>query len=314
MELGKNILKARKRKGLSQEELGNKIGVTRQTISNWELGITGPNPNELKKISHELGISVDELLENDIKDIIVEKVNHTEKQSNMILLLVKTLLLILGIGLLIFGFLVVAKIISKNNRGPKREESIYCKIYGEEHSFNIVYEELTGIPLELGGDAYFNDILDLDKYNDAHQIFNIINDYVKKNGGTCEMIKERDLNNLVNIYIKEGTLTKTGATIVITENIDYDIIYGEDFWIEKYNYKTGLYDKLENTTNNNCAFNSMAYYASPNRPLELFQSWSCMYGELPKGNYRLVKDVFFESDIPVTSKDSYYIWVEFEIE
>ena len=46
MKFGDNLLKARKKKGLSQEELGEKIGVTRQTISNWELGETSPNPEQ----------------------------------------------------------------------------------------------------------------------------------------------------------------------------------------------------------------------------------------------------------------------------
>ena len=54
MKLGDNISKLRKKKGLSQEELGERIGVTRQTISNWELGETGPNPDQLKLLSKEL--------------------------------------------------------------------------------------------------------------------------------------------------------------------------------------------------------------------------------------------------------------------
>lgn len=37
MDLGKNILKSRKKLQLSQEQLGQLVGVTRQTISNWEL-------------------------------------------------------------------------------------------------------------------------------------------------------------------------------------------------------------------------------------------------------------------------------------
>lgn len=61
--LGDNILKLRKSKGLSQEKLGEQIGVTRQTISNWELGETTPNPEQLKLLSKELNISIDELLE-----------------------------------------------------------------------------------------------------------------------------------------------------------------------------------------------------------------------------------------------------------
>ncbi len=66
MTLGKNILCLRKKKGLSQEELGEKINVTRQTISNWELDSTAPNPEQLKQLSKVLNISVDELIGNDV--------------------------------------------------------------------------------------------------------------------------------------------------------------------------------------------------------------------------------------------------------
>ena len=49
--LGENILKLRKEANLSQETLGDIIGVTRQTISNWELEETAPNPEQLKFLS-----------------------------------------------------------------------------------------------------------------------------------------------------------------------------------------------------------------------------------------------------------------------
>ena len=48
MKLGEKILELRKKNGFSQEQLGEKINVTRQTISNWELGETSPNPEQLK--------------------------------------------------------------------------------------------------------------------------------------------------------------------------------------------------------------------------------------------------------------------------
>lgn len=73
MNLGKKILEYRKKKGLSQEQLGEKIEVTRQTISNWELGQTQPNPEQLKLLSKELNVSIDELLENDIKNVLIKK-------------------------------------------------------------------------------------------------------------------------------------------------------------------------------------------------------------------------------------------------
>lgn len=186
MKLGEKLLSLRKKKGLTQEELAEKIDVTRQTISNWELNETSPNPEQLKKLSKELNVSIDELLDNDIKDILVEKVSSTEKTTKTTL---KVVLFSILTVILVFISLIILKIIVKNSRerGNKISETIYCELYGEKHSYGITYYELTGEPIELGGDAYFADILDLNKYNDAHQIFNIINDYVKKNNGTCEI-------------------------------------------------------------------------------------------------------------------------------
>ena len=78
MKLGENILKLRKQNGLSQEQLGEKVNVTRQTISNWELNETTPNPEQLKLLSKALNVSIDELLD---KIIVKEKVDTTQNES-----------------------------------------------------------------------------------------------------------------------------------------------------------------------------------------------------------------------------------------
>ena len=83
MKLGEKILELRKKNGFSQEQLGEKINVTRQTISNWELGETSPNPEQLKLLSKVLNVSIDELLDNDIQSVLVEKVSNTEKLAGM---------------------------------------------------------------------------------------------------------------------------------------------------------------------------------------------------------------------------------------
>lgn len=83
MSLGENILKLRKKNGLSQEQLGEEVNVTRQTISNWELDETAPNPEQLKLLSKALKISIDELVDNDISSFLVEKVSNTEKLVGM---------------------------------------------------------------------------------------------------------------------------------------------------------------------------------------------------------------------------------------
>ena len=312
MSLGNKILKLRKKEGLSQEELGNKINVTRQTISNWELDETSPNPEQLKRLSRELHVSIDELLDNDVNDLIIKKVSNTENNTKLSLKLIKLLIIVVVSFILIFIILCITKIIIKNSvdKGREIEETIHCNIYGEEHSFSINYYELTGQPFALGGDSYFSDILDLDKYNDAHQIFNIINDYVKKNGGTCEMVKDKVVNDLVSMEIKEDTLTDTSATIIIKANVYYDIYTGDAFWIEKYNGSNNTWEKLNC---DNCYFNDIGYVIKSNEPKELYCDWTRMYGKLSKGEYRLVKDIDFNSEIPTIDNDETSIWVEFSI-
>lgn len=89
MKLGENILKLRKQLGLSQEQLGEQVAVTRQTISNWELGETSPNPEQLKSLSKTLNVSIDELLDNEIKENLMKKVSNTEQLSGMIIKILK---------------------------------------------------------------------------------------------------------------------------------------------------------------------------------------------------------------------------------
>ncbi len=66
MTLGNNLFKARKKKGLSQEEVAEKLGVSRQTVSKWETDETVPDILQSKKLSTLYGLSLDELIEFDI--------------------------------------------------------------------------------------------------------------------------------------------------------------------------------------------------------------------------------------------------------
>ena len=99
--LGENILKLRKKSGLSQEQLGEKVNVTRQTISNWELNETTPNQEQLKLLSKALNVSIDELLDNDIKGVIETKVNEIDinivKNNNLLKILFVIIIVIIAI-------------------------------------------------------------------------------------------------------------------------------------------------------------------------------------------------------------------------
>ena len=86
MTLGNNFYTARKKQGLSQEEVAEKFGVSRQTISKWELDETLPDINQSKKLAAAYKVSLDELIEfdpdlNDIKEVIAK--TSEEKQQKI---------------------------------------------------------------------------------------------------------------------------------------------------------------------------------------------------------------------------------------
>ena len=101
MELGKNINTLRKEKGFSQEKLAEKVNVTRQTISNWELEETSPNPEQLILLSSALDKSIDELVGNDIMNTLKEKCSDNTKAIKKIYI---ALALLCGIIAWIWSF------------------------------------------------------------------------------------------------------------------------------------------------------------------------------------------------------------------
>lgn len=62
MEFNKKVYNLRKQKGLSQEELANRLNVSRQTVSKWEVGDSTPDMEKLIAISDLFEISLDELV------------------------------------------------------------------------------------------------------------------------------------------------------------------------------------------------------------------------------------------------------------
>ena len=57
----------RKQAGLSQEQLGERVGVSRQTVSKWEQGLTTPELDKLIALSRVFDVSIDRLVDNPIR-------------------------------------------------------------------------------------------------------------------------------------------------------------------------------------------------------------------------------------------------------
>ena len=188
MTLGEKILDLRKKEGLSQEQLGERLNVTRQTISNWELGETQPNPEQLKLISKELNISIDELLDNDIQSLLVEKVSNTEKLAGLALKLIKWLGIFFVVILIIdiLSFIIFAFV--KNNEilsSSVDEVEIVCTLDEKEYLINIAsdgYFNCSNCDKELQKELK-NDIID---FGDIDKTTDNIIDYFEYKNGTCE--------------------------------------------------------------------------------------------------------------------------------
>ena len=112
LKFNEKLIKLRKASGLSQEELGDKLNVARQTVSKWELGETTPEMDKLEELSNLFEISIDELVKDNtipnsiIKEIDQRKVESLYKDSQNVKSIIKTYLII-GFGILMFFGIIV---------------------------------------------------------------------------------------------------------------------------------------------------------------------------------------------------------------
>ena len=196
MEIGKKIMDLRKKNGYSQEELAEKVGVTRQTISKWELGETSPDLKQAKELSKIFNVSLDELADNDIKDVLIKKTSNTERLSGLILKSIKFIIVfIIMVPILLIILRIIFKNIHENNSGRLMNVSINCTLHEESYGYEFNFYETTGEIKEAGGDGYLANITDIGKYNSAYQALDVIDFYVKNNGGTCKISEVKPVKN-----------------------------------------------------------------------------------------------------------------------
>lgn len=109
MDFNNRLYQLRKQKGLSQEELANRLNVSRQTVSKWEVGDSTPEMEKLVAISDLFDVSLDVLVmgkeeKNEAKEsknsefatVLNEKV-LTEKNKKKAKSIIMIIAIILGI-------------------------------------------------------------------------------------------------------------------------------------------------------------------------------------------------------------------------
>ena len=93
MKFYEKLFELRKKEGLSQEELAEKVNVSRQTVSKWESGQSSPEMDKLLILSHLFNISIDELVgkqkdEEKKKDNTPSRIKYKSLKIVIILLLI----------------------------------------------------------------------------------------------------------------------------------------------------------------------------------------------------------------------------------
>lgn len=186
--LGEKIISERKKCKLSQEDLAEKLGITRQTISNWELNETSPDLKQASKLCDIFNISLDELTGKE--NAILTKLDKTESNSKLIIKLVKTV----GITLrtLIFILLCIVSIYIYSTNYYTAEptatgEGRFCYYNGKISDYTVMKNNSDGsLSYDIGDINIMND---LDLYNvkkgEPKEILEKIVKYIKDNGGTC---------------------------------------------------------------------------------------------------------------------------------
>lgn len=152
---GDRLYEARRKSGLSQEAFSDKLGVSRQMISKWELGTATPRTSRMKKICETLQISCDELvtgkkldLDNKSKVANSKPVAHKSSIFEMLLKGVAVIILFLIVFYLGYSCYKLVVLTNINNKVSKYENlnNYYCKIdnYGDngiKETKNIWYKD-----------------------------------------------------------------------------------------------------------------------------------------------------------------------------
>lgn len=198
--LGNKLVKLRKENKLSQDSLADKLGITRQTISNWELNITKPDIVQIKNISEIFNISIDELLDNNTKDIIEKKISNTEKLTNKTNKYIKiTLITLITLYFIILIFLIIITIyfFNKKDFTNDYQTSFRC------NNNKIIYDvSIDNYYNSENGNTSFDIVVF--KCNDVDGKCN----YERFNAGSTIEEALKSLNTIKKIIIDQGATCK----------------------------------------------------------------------------------------------------------
>ena len=191
MKFDERLMSLRKAKGWSQEELANKIGVSRQTISKWESFQTIPDMNKLMELSKIFEISVDELINEENKEEKENKVNIFTKIN----LKPTNILLIIACILIFIGLIIIILLYKHRNSNKLYVDDIIMITYSRTMIENVYVTEIYSFDEneQCIGSNFYVSVINNSDYD------NIVKDIINR--------ENEKINMLYNIEIKENEIT-----------------------------------------------------------------------------------------------------------
>lgn len=203
MNFGTKLTKLRKKEGLSQEELGEKLNVTRQTISKWELGQSKPDTDKLKEICNLFNVDMNTLVDEETELKGTEIKNETNKISVDEPKPRRWLLVLLIVIALIIVVILLNKIVidkqekEKNNSNSWGIFEVFRKMgVGEmkndfdKNSFNSDFTFYIGTKYGSNVSDLIDEIITNNKTNKEHLITVVYN-----NENITDSIKIKNIKN-----------------------------------------------------------------------------------------------------------------------
>lgn len=265
-KIGKFIKGRRTLKGITQEELSNKLNVSKQAVSKWERGKSFPDVGLLLDLSKELDVSVNDLLLGGDEGIVNGIIYYKNKVKKVFLIILMILFFVLSLFFLttykkfqyykldndkVEGFVIKSNI--KNIISIKLKEDnvkkiilyykdsgydykLYSvsdnKLYIEDEYYNysegsVIFENVDKLYLRVICEEDVNDFkLDFDKVLVNNKLFNF------KKGSTINKgklgIVVRNENDVINDLISKGFKLENG--VYVNGNVSFNVLDGSYYY------------------------------------------------------------------------------------
>ena len=260
---GDNLLKFRKEKGLSQEELANIIGVSRQAIYKWETGERLPDINNLNLLCKEFDKSIEDFIDGATDLLPKEKISEennepkkeTKKKKSIIKSLFNFVLIIVLLVFAIYMITVIAKSLLFTNLFSKLEnykdvesyrysEKSYYANFERETESNYIVQCKDGVQNIYGSSD--------DVIYEAWYYFKTKDEKATYGSTTDLNVEDENGNNKVEYFYQEGFAYSKASPYerayeVAKENFTLENILNP-FYVVKFDIKNNdiileIYDK-----------------------------------------------------------------------